>query len=211
MFRLNKMLFIVIALLLIKILFTKANESLINGLDLKYCDSSNIKKPISLHKMCEKKHKIFNSIDAKSLNLKNSDVLILDIYSKIQQEVYGTGYKCTKRVTQITYTKSFFNLFPPSTDAHTYNVDLTKQDCQEMHNYKICDKKTSGSSLLMKCNGDICWVKEEATEPWVNDWYFSGTRKRETYQCSIVPYIVTATHLKDHIFGTNCIPTDGFL
>ena len=79
--------------------------------------------------------------------ISEDDAAITDVYTKIDQQVYGIGYKCTKGVTRVTYKKIYFNLFPPSTDSHTYNVELTKQDCEEMQKFKICDKKSDKTRL----------------------------------------------------------------
>ena len=42
--------------------------------------------------------------------ISEDNAAITDVYTKIDQQVYGTGFKCTKRVTRVTYAKSFFNL-----------------------------------------------------------------------------------------------------
>ena len=45
-------------------------------------------------------------------------------------------------------------------------------------------------------------------EPLIYSAAWWGDSSSETYSCQIVPKLLTAVHKSDHIFGTNCMPTD---
>ena len=77
-----------------------------------------------------------------------------------------------------------------------------------MRKTKICTIKENGKALKMTCNGDTCSSDEKVEEPWFLKSWWWGQKSATVYDCEILPKVISAKNAIDHIFGTNCVPTD---
>ena len=66
-------------------------EQLISGLTLKYCEINENLKPVSINNMCKNKRKLIFNMDPKEIaEISEDDACITNVYTKIEQQVYGT-------------------------------------------------------------------------------------------------------------------------
>ena len=164
-------------------------------------------KPLLLDQMCLglANDKIIGNILGNE-TIEVSEYTSMSIFTKLQQEVYGMGMECSKYKTKWLFEKTFFGEYHQSSET-TY-VRLSRSECFEMKSKKICATKEYGDILKLECNGDVCSTEEKVFEPLFYTVGWWGKSSSETYSCQINPRLITAVNENDHIFGTNCVPTD---
>ena len=121
-------------------------------------------------------------------------------------DVLGMGMECSKSKTKWILCKTIFGGYYKSSDI-TY-IKLSRNDCLDMKINKICASKDNGETLKLQCNGDVCSTEEKVFEPLLYSSGWWGVSASETFSCQIVPKFITAIHENDHIFGTDCMPSN---
>ena len=190
--------------LILSFLYSFINCELLQ-VDLPFCTVS-LDKPILYDKMCQNLHSVITSRKLFNETIDVEKYITMSIFTKLQQEVYGMGMECSKSKTKWIFRKTFLGEYYKS-DETSY-IKLSRNECYEMKLKKICSTKDNGEIVKLECNGDVCSTEEKVFEPvfYSSGWW--GDSSSETYSCQIVPKLITAVHRSDHIFGTDCIPSN---
>ena len=164
-------------------------------------------KPVLLDQMCAN----MNNVKTTGNMLGNETVKVsgstsMSIFTKLQHHVYGMGMECSRFKTKWLFRKTIFGDYYKSSE--TTFIRLSRSDCFEMKKKKICATKDNGETLKLECNGDVCSTEEKVYEPLMYTAGWWGDSYAEIYSCQIVPKLIIAVHESDHIFGTECVPTN---
>ena len=193
-------------LILISIIYLSLTNCEILPVNLPFCTVS-FERPVLVEQMCTNLTNVKTTID----KLGNETLLVsrytqMSIFTKLQNEVYGMGMECSKSKTKWLFRKTILGDYYKSSET-TY-IKLSRSECFEMKTKKICATKHNVESVKLECNGEVCFTEEKVFEPFMYTAVWWGESSSEIYSCQIVPKLIVAIHESDHIFGTDCIPTE---
>ena len=119
---------------------------------------------------------------------------VLDIYTREQNEIVGTGYQCFSKITEYIYSQSMF--MHPIDQSHESVIHLSPEECSKMVRTKECGPERK----RMICEGKGCFFEEPAKPEY--NWFYDIKKTQIT--CRFVEVKFTAEHADSSLFGDNC-------
>lgn len=110
----------------------------------------------------------------------------------MSHSVYGNGYHSTMRKDVIETSVSLF--IAKYERSHSKQIDVRPQDYLQM----VFTKRYMNSK--MSCDGDNCFYDADI-KPIFSYWLEESITD---YSCTVSPKLVSATHIKDNLFHSNC-------